>query len=261
MNLTCLRIVAMATALSAGPAFAVTPVIGVVSAFGTFTVNNYQVAGNSNLYNGSQIRTGGAMSEIFLQGGPSVMLATNTGATVYNDHLLLTRGTVRVDDMSKYDVQALGYRIAADEPNARAAVRLRDGAVEVASMSGVVRVFDPSGAMLTRVGAGTASSFKPGQTGAGSGGGAHTGGGAAGAISGGGHTLLYASIVLGVAAAGAGAAAYVVTNGNGNGNNGNGNGNNGSGNNGNGNNGNSGNGNGNNGNGNGNGGGTGPSSR
>jgi hypothetical protein len=212
MNLTCLRIVAMATALSAGPAFAVTPVIGVASAFGSFTVNSSQVAGNSNLYNGSQVNTGATTSQIFLQGGPSVLLATNTGATVYTDHLVLTQGSVRVDDMSKYDVQALGYRIAADEPNAQAAVRLRDGAVEVASMSGAVRVFDPSGAMLTRVGAGTASSFKPGQTGAGSGSGAHSGGGAAGAISGGGHTLLYASIVLGVAAAGAGAAAYVITN-------------------------------------------------
>lgn len=211
MNLTCLRIVAMATALSAGPAFAVTPVIGVASAFGSFTVNTSRVAGNSNLYDGSQVNTGATTSQIFLQGGPSVLLATNTGATVYTDHLVLTQGSVRVDNMNKYDVQALGYRIAADEPNAQAAIRLRDGAVEVAGMSGAVRVFDPSGAMLTRVGAGTASSFKPGQTGAGSGG-AHSGGGAAGAISGGGHTLLYASIVLGVAAAGAGAAAYVITN-------------------------------------------------
>jgi hypothetical protein len=201
----------MATALSAGPAFAVTPVIGVASAFGSFTVNTSRVAGNSNLYDGSQVNTGATTSQIFLQGGPSVLLATNTGATVYTDHLVLTQGSVRVDNMNKYDVQALGYRIAADEPNAQAAIRLRDGAVEVAGMSGAVRVFDPSGAMLTRVGAGTASSFKPGQTGAGSGG-AHSGGGAAGAISGGGHTLLYASIVLGVAAAGAGAAAYVITN-------------------------------------------------
>jgi hypothetical protein len=202
----------MATALSAGSAFAVTPVIGVASAFGSFTVNSSQVAGNSNLYDGSQVATGATTSQIFLQGGPSVLLATNTGATIYKDHLVLTQGSVRVDNMSQYDVQALGYRIAADEPNAQTAVRLRDGAVEVASMSGAVRVFDPSGAMLTRVGAGTASSFKPGQTGAGSGSGAHSGGGAAGAISGGGHTLLYASIVLGVAAAGAGAAAYVITN-------------------------------------------------
>lgn len=237
MKLTCLRIVAAVTALSAGSAFAVTPVIGVASAFGSFTVNSSQVTGNSNIYDGSQINTGSTASQIFLQGGPSVMLATNTGATVYNDHLVLTQGAVRVDNMNKYDVQALGYRVAEDEPNSQAAVRLREGAVEVASMSGVVKVFDPNGAMLTRVGAGTASSFKPGQSGAdagtSNGSNSKSGGGAAGAIVGGGHKALYTSIILGVAGAGAGAAAFVATRGNGkggngNGNNGNGNGNGGS---------------------------------
>ena len=118
MKLTCLRTVAIATVLAAGTAFAGTPVIGVASAFGTFTANNYQVAGNSNAHNG---------------------------------------------------VQALSYRIAADTPNARAEVPLRDGTVEVASMSGTVRLFDRSGAMLPRVSAGTASSFKPAQTDAGKG--------------------------------------------------------------------------------------------
>jgi hypothetical protein len=217
MKLTCLRIVAAVTALSAGSAFAVTPVIGVASAFGSFTVNSSQVTGNSNVYDGSQISTGSTASQIYLQGGPSVMLATNTGATVYNDHLVLTQGAVRVDNMNKYDVQALGYRVAADEPNSQAAVRLREGAVEVASMSGVLKVFDPSGAMLTRIGAGTASAFKPGQSGADPGNtnnskSGSNGGGAAGAIAGG-HKVLYTSIILGVAAAGAGAAAYVATSG------------------------------------------------
>jgi hypothetical protein len=228
MKLTCLRIVAAVTAFSAGSAFAVTPVIGVASAFGSFTVNSSQVTGNSNVYDGSQINTSSTASQIFLQGGPSVMLATNTGATVYNDHLVLTQGAVRVDNMNKYDVQALGYRVAADEPNSQAAVRLREGAVEVASMSGVVKVFDPNGAMLTRVGAGTASSFKPGQSGAdpGNGSNSKSGGSAAGAIAGG-HKVLYTSVILGVAGAGAGAAAFVASRGkgNGNGNNGNGNGN------------------------------------
>ncbi len=216
MKLTCLRIVAAVTALSAGSAFAVTPVIGVASAFGSFTVNSSQVTGNSNVYDGSQINTGSTASQIFLQGGPSVMLATNTGATVYNDHLVLTQGAVRVDNMNKYDVQALGYRVAPDEPNSQAAVRLREGAVEVASMSGALKVFDKNGAMLTRIGAGTASSFKPGQSGADpgntNGGTSKSGGGAAGAIAGG-HKVLYTSIILGVAAAGAGAAAFVATSG------------------------------------------------
>ena len=211
MKLFSLTTVAMAALMSAGSAFAAAPAIGVASAFGSFSVNSAQVNGNSNVYDGSEISTGKTSSQIFLQGGPSVMLATNTGATVYNDHLVLSQGAVRVDNMSKYDVQALGYRIAADEPNSQAAVRLNQGAVEVASMSGVVKVFDTNGAMLTRIGAGTASSFKPGQTGANGGGSAGGSGGAVGAISGS-NFLLYTAIIGGLAGIGLGAVALVGAN-------------------------------------------------
>jgi hypothetical protein len=211
MKLHSLRTVAIAALMSAGSAFAATPAIGVASAFGSFSVNSAQVNGNSNVYDGSQISTGKTASQIFLQGGPSVMLATNTGATVYNDHLVLSQGAVRVDNMNKYDVQAEGYRIAADEPNSQAAIRLNQGAVEVASMSGVVKVFDANGAMLTRIGAGTASSFKPGQTGANSGSTAGSNGGAVGAISGS-NFLLYTAIVGGLAGIGLGAVALLGNN-------------------------------------------------
>lgn len=204
MKLNSLRTVAIAAVLSGVSAFAATPTIGVASAFGSFAVNSAQVSGNSNIYDGSQVSTGKDSSQIFLQGGPSLMLATNTGATIYNDHLVLSQGAVRVDNMTKYDVQALGYRVAADEPGSQAAVRLHEGAVEVASMSGVVKVFDPSGAMLTRIGAGTASAFKPGQTGANG----RAGGSAAGAVSGS-NKLLYTAIIVGVAGIGLGAVALV----------------------------------------------------
>jgi ferric-dicitrate binding protein FerR (iron transport regulator) len=210
MKLRSLRAAAIAALLATGSAYAAAPAIGVASAFGSFSVNSAQVNGNSNVYNGSEISTGKTSSQIFLQGGHSVMLATNTGARVYNDHLVLSQGAVRVDNMTKYDVQALGYRVTADEPNSQAAIRLNEGAVEVASMSGVVKVFDTNGAMLTRIGAGTASSFKPGQTGA-NGGNANGSGGAVGAISGS-NFLLYTAIVGGLAGIGLGAVALVGSN-------------------------------------------------
>ena len=214
MKLTGIKIAALVAAMSALSVFAATPAIGVASAFGSFTVNSATANGNSNIYEGSQVSTGATASQIFLQGGPSVMLATNTGATIYNDRLVLSQGAVRVDNMGKYDVQALGYRVVADDPNTQAAIRLREGAVEVASMTGVVRVFDSNGAMLTRMGAGTASSFKPGQTGAGGGSNSgNSGGGAAGAV-GGSHVLLYTGIVAAVAAAAVGGVAFLNANNN-----------------------------------------------
>ncbi len=209
MKLLSIKTVAITALMSVSSAFAAAPAIGVASAFGSFSVNGAQVNGNSNLNNGSEISTGRTASQIFLEGGPSVMLATNTGATVYNDHLVLSQGAVRVDNMTKYDVQAKGYRIAADEPNSQAAIRLNEGSVEVASMSGVVKVFDANGAMLTRIGAGTASSFKPGQTGANAGSAGSNG--AVGAISGS-NFLLYTAIVSGLAGIGLGTVALVGNN-------------------------------------------------
>lgn len=210
MKLNSLMTVALAAAVSAASAFAATPAIGVASAFGSFSVNSAQVSGNANVFDGSQVRTDKAASQILLQNGSSLTLATNTAATVYNDHLVIREGAARVDDMSNYNVQGLGYRVVADEPGSQAAVRLNNGAFEVASMSGAVKVFDSRGAMLTRIGAGTASSFKPGQSGASSESGAAAGGGAASTVgSGSANILLYGAVVAGLAGAGLGTLAYV----------------------------------------------------
>ena len=209
MKLNHLKTFAVATALSVTSAFAATPAIGVASAFGSFTVNSAQVSGNANVLDGSQVRTDKSSSQIYLQSGPSLTLATNTAATVYNDHLVLTQGSARVDNMSSYSVEASGYRVVPEDATSQAIVRLNSGAVEVASMSGALKVFDRDGAMLTRVGAGTASSFKP-QTGA-SGAGSAGAGAAKGTVVSS-SVLLYSAIVVGLAGVGVGAAALASSN-------------------------------------------------
>jgi ferric-dicitrate binding protein FerR (iron transport regulator) len=207
MKLNGLIAVAVVSAVSI--AFAGTPAIGVASAFGSFSVNRAQVSGNANVFDGSQVRTDKVASQILLQNGSSVTLATNTAATIYNDHLVIQEGAARLDGMSRYNVQGLGYRVVADEPGSQTAVRLNNGAFEVASMSGAVKVFNSEGAMLTRIGAGTASSFKPGQSGASSGGGS----GAASTVgSGSANVLLFGAVIAGLAGAGLGAAAFLRSN-------------------------------------------------
>lgn len=202
MKLNGLIAVTVVSAVSA--AFAATPTIGIASAFGSFSVNSAQVSGNANVFDGSQVRTDKAASQILLQNGSSLTLATNTAATIYNDHLVIQEGAARVDDMSHYNVQGLGYRVVADEPGSQTAVRLNDGAFEVASMSGAVKVFNSEGAMLTRIGAGTASSFKPGQSGASSGSGAASTVGSRSA-----NVLLFGAVIAGLAGAGLGTLAYI----------------------------------------------------
>jgi hypothetical protein len=60
--------------------------------------------------------------------------------------------------------------------------------------------------MLTRIGAGTASSFKPGQTGASGGGAASTVGGVGAS-----NAVLYAAVIAGVAGLGLASAAFITT--------------------------------------------------
>jgi hypothetical protein len=191
------------TALSTTAAFAGTRSIGVASSFGSFTLGTSEVNGSAEITNGSHISTDRLPSQLALQSGTRVLLGTNSSANVYGDRLVLFQGAARLDQMGNYGVEASGIRVISDTPDSAAAVRLNAGAVEVASITGSVKVFTPGGVMLTRVGAGTASSFKP-QSGAGG----QSGGGAVATLTSG-NTLLYVAVIAGLAGVALGAAALV----------------------------------------------------
>lgn len=148
-----------AAALSAGCMFAVTAPIGVASALGTFTLNDTPVEGNANVFDGALIRTTGASSRIYLHTGSQLTLGVNSSATFYNDHVVLAEGATRIDGMKAYTIQAAGYKIESAGTTSEAVVRLSDGSIQIAAMLGAVNVYNSKGSLLTRVAAGTASSF------------------------------------------------------------------------------------------------------
>ena len=153
-----------ATALSLSSSFAVTPSIGVASAFGTFTVNDAKVEGNANVFDGSQIKTAGASSRVYLENGALLTLGLTSSGTFYKDHVVLQQGATRVEGMTHYAVEAAHFRVQSAEPASEAVVRLNGGALEVAALAGALNVFSPQGALLKKIGAGTASSFQVGNT-------------------------------------------------------------------------------------------------
>lgn len=153
--------------LSATASVALPPAIGIASAFGAFTVNSNQVDGNANLFEGSEVRTGKASSQIFLQNGAALTLGIDSAATIYRDHLLLQGGATKVDNMNGYSIHAASYRIEQGQPASQAVVRLDGGMVEVAALAGALNVFDRKGALLTHIGSGTASAFQTGASGGG----------------------------------------------------------------------------------------------
>ncbi len=154
--------------LSAVACLAVQPTIGIATAVGSFVVNSNRVDGNANLFDGSDVKTGKASSQVFLQNGAALTLGIDSAGTIYRDHLLLQQGATKVDNMNGYSVHASDYRIEQGQPASQAVVRLDGDMVEVAALAGSLNVLDKKGALLTHIGAGTASAF---QTGAGGGGG------------------------------------------------------------------------------------------
>jgi len=155
----------LAIVLSGAFGFALPPTIGIASAIGTFVVNSNQVDGNANLFEGSEIRTGKASSQIFLQNGAALTLGISSAGTVYRDHVLLQEGATKIDNMNGYSVHAADYRVEQAQPASQAVVRMNGDMVEIAALAGSLNVLDRSGALLTRLGSGTATAFQAGGTG------------------------------------------------------------------------------------------------
>jgi ferric-dicitrate binding protein FerR (iron transport regulator) len=175
MKFQPLRILMLAISAFAVCASAATPTIGVATSMGALTVNNARITGNANIFDGAQVSTDKAPTQILLRNGSNLTLGTNSAANIYSDRVILLQGGVRVDGMSKYNVEASGFRIQPDENNTTAIVRYDTANVQVGAMAGAVKVFNVKGALITRVGAGTAASFTPRQQGQQSGSGASTG--------------------------------------------------------------------------------------
>lgn len=157
------------SSLSLAVSLALPPTIGIASAVGTFMVNSNEVEGNSNLFEGSEIRTGKASSQIFLQNGATLTLGIDSAGTIYRDHLLLQGGATKVDNMNGYSIHAATYRIEQGQAASQAVVRLDGDTLEVAALAGSLNVFDRKGALLTHIGSGTASAFQFGAPGGGQG--------------------------------------------------------------------------------------------
>ncbi len=141
---------------------AASPTIGVASAVGTFTLNSSEVEGNANLFDGSRIRTDKASSKVYLMSGAALVLGVDSAGTIYRDHFTLNQGATKVDNLTNYAIKADRYEIRQSKPSSQAVVRLAHGAVEVAAVTGSLNVFDENGTLLTRIAAGTASSFQSG---------------------------------------------------------------------------------------------------
>lgn len=151
----------LATVQAAGPA------IGVIVTKGSFRIDNSTVWGNGTLFDGTTIETGQAASDLQLNCGARVGLAAESRGTVYHDRLVLERGEGRLSNGAAYRVEARSLRVVPAESEAAARVALSGtNRVQVAALSGALRVTNEAGFVVANIASGRALEFEPQAAGA-----------------------------------------------------------------------------------------------
>ncbi len=149
--------------LSLGMAAA--PAVGIMTARGSFTIDNSSIAGNATLFEGSRIETGVASSQLQLNNGARMQLAAQSRGIVYRDRLVLEKGVGRVSNAGKFLVEANTLQI---HPDGSAQVSIRQsGTVQVAALMGPARVTNSNGLLLANLQEGKTVDFTPEAAGAG----------------------------------------------------------------------------------------------
>ena len=154
----------LAANLSLGMAAA--PAVGIVTATGSFTIDASNITGNATLFEGNQIETGKASSQLQLNNGARMQLAAESRGIVYRDRLVLEKGSSLIQSGGASQVEANSLRIRPASESAGAQVSIRQsGAVQVAALRGPVRVTAANGVLLANLQEGKTIDFTPESTG------------------------------------------------------------------------------------------------
>ena len=154
--LVALILVGSVTFLSASTA------IGFAAANGTFQINAKETRGNATLFDGSVIETGRVPSQLQLDNGVQVRLATESRAKVYQGRVVLEKGAGQLASSSAYAIESRTLRVSSTEPNTVARVEVADqGKVLVAALKGSVRVTNSSGIVVANLAGGLSMAFDP----------------------------------------------------------------------------------------------------
>jgi len=141
--------------------------IGMAVANGSFLVDHSRVWGNTTLFDGSVIETATAQSEVQLNGGVTMRLASDSRATVYQNRLVLESGYGQLQTAAPYAIEARSLQISTGRPGSVARVKLQGASrVTVAALGGDVRVLNSAGLLVADVEAGKSLDFEPQAAGA-----------------------------------------------------------------------------------------------
>jgi hypothetical protein len=136
--------------------------IGFAAADGSFQADSAKVTGSATLFDGTEIATGAAPSQIRLNNGASIRLAAGSRARLYESRAVLEEGNAQFETSTGYMLEANNLRIS----GAATRVQLeKSNRVMVAALRGPIQVMNANGMLLGQVESGRAQAFEGGAAG------------------------------------------------------------------------------------------------
>lgn len=144
---TALAIISAGLSIGVVVASASTPAIGVAMSQGTILVNDAQTPGNATVFSGTTLQTQRTSSQVRLKDGAQVRFDSDSRGKIFSDHVDLQQGSAKISD---YSANASGLKIRATGDSS-ANVTLKGNVVEVAAITGDVRVFNAAGGNVANI--------------------------------------------------------------------------------------------------------------
>jgi hypothetical protein len=144
---TALAVISAGLSVGVVMASASTPAIGVAMSEGTILVNDAQIPGNATVFSGTTLQTQRSSSQVRLKDGAQLRFESDSRGKIFNDHVDLQQGGAKISD---YSANANGLTIRATG-GASASVALKGKVIEVAAITGDVRVFNATGGMVANI--------------------------------------------------------------------------------------------------------------
>lgn len=126
--------------------------IGIATINGTATVDNASVRGNTSILEGSVVQTGKGSSQLSLQGGARVDLASESRGKVFRDHVVLEKGMGQLHSGSSFPMLANSLQVVPSGSDSTVRVSVKNNkSILVGAVTGEAKVLNSHGLLLAMV--------------------------------------------------------------------------------------------------------------
>jgi hypothetical protein len=154
------------TALTLSYAVAAPLPIGAANAYGIILVDGSPINGNATIFSGTVVKTSRATTDLLLQSGAEIRLATDSRGRFFSDHVVLEKGSLQVKSGGNFRIEADKLTFVPIGPSSKGAlsskgVLLMTGASRVALsvLTGRFDVTTSNGVLLAKALPGTTLDF------------------------------------------------------------------------------------------------------